>query len=208
MEGYDHKEYLRQLGYRLGHLRISSGIPAKAVAAALGKDKSVVSRIENGSYTLTMEILLTYSEILQISLKDIVTIEDLTPSLVRFSANASPTYQRIAKSILNTLWDEYSKGEAGPLSEQPTGNAPRTRKKSSGVQKESASNNSESAQNFGRFLLIDTHEMSPVLVKNLQRAMGRLVGYSDALSSFAAKKGMSTTSDQSADFDTGSTPEE
>ena len=104
----EQEEYLRQVGYRLGHLRLEKNVSGQEIADRIGKSKSVVSKIENGGYRITMDVLLAYSDVLQIPLSDLITIEDLTPALARYMPDLSPRFQQLAVSLLNCLWEEYT----------------------------------------------------------------------------------------------------
>ncbi|MBQ2626633.1 MAG: helix-turn-helix transcriptional regulator [Eubacterium sp.] len=186
----EQEEYLRQVGYRLGHLRLEKNVSGQEIADRIGKSKSVVSKIENGGYRITMDVLLAYSDVLQIPLSDLITIEDLTPALARYMPDLSPRFQQLAVSLLNCLWEEYTGRSASLLDESNTNGRRR------GASKKAATGESDNENHAdGRFVVIDMQKISPAEAKALLHTNSRMSIYAKAL----AKRGLLPNDIQQSD---------
>lgn len=70
-----HDKYLKRIGARIRELRLSKKISQVELAYQCGFDKSNMHRIEKGGNNLTVKTLLTISEILEVSIHDLLPME-------------------------------------------------------------------------------------------------------------------------------------
>lgn len=76
----------KEFGERIRHLREQSGISQKALGDRLGIDQSGISRLEDGSRTVTARELVVIGDVFGVSLAELVEDGQTTPALLRAGA--------------------------------------------------------------------------------------------------------------------------
>ncbi len=83
------------LGNRIKMLRVSKNFTQEQIAERLGISRQKFSRIENGSNSITLDILSKVAEILDVSVSDITRVLDEKPAVAYRAADAHTTSQEI-----------------------------------------------------------------------------------------------------------------
>ncbi len=99
----------KQIGKQLREYRIAKSITQIQIAEECNTTKSTISRIETGKKSADISVLLAYSKLLKMQLKDLVGFEnDLNVKkelgVVTCLFSMQPTYRRIAYRIIYDLW--------------------------------------------------------------------------------------------------------
>lgn len=107
-------DFRKEIGFRLGRLRLAKGLTGQDVADALqvmqegGKSVGTVSRIENGNQAITTDVLKIYAELLGTTVADLVTSDEVfTPEMIETMGSMNAEYREMAIVVLNAVWQQY-----------------------------------------------------------------------------------------------------